>query len=99
MPRIKANKSKKTKVTEEKKKLTVQKISRKSAPVEAGVKKRRWRPGTVAMREIKRYQKSTDLLYPESSVPTQEYFFCYSVKMLLKEAIPDQDFRFQPSAR
>jgi hypothetical protein len=28
----------------------------------APVKKRRYRPGTVALREIRRYQKSTDLL-------------------------------------
>ena len=46
-----------------KKKLGVQKIARKSAPADTGVKKKRkFRPGTVAMREIKKYQKSTDLL-------------------------------------
>jgi len=33
----------------------------------AGVKKKhKWRPGTVALREIRRYQKSTDLLIPRS---------------------------------
>ena len=33
------------------------------APVTGGVKKpHRYRPGTVALREIRRYQKSTDLL-------------------------------------
>ena len=38
------------------------KAALKSAPA-AGVKKpRRYRPGTVALREIRRYQKSTDLL-------------------------------------
>ena len=48
---------------DEKKKLGAQKIARKSAPAQTGVKKkRRFRPGTVAMREIKKYQKSTDLL-------------------------------------
>lgn len=45
-----------------KKNLHSQKVARKSAPVTTGVKKRRWRPGTVALREIKRYQKTTDLL-------------------------------------
>jgi histone H3 len=45
-----------------KKNLHAQKIARKSAPVTTGVKKRRFKPGTVALREIKRYQKSTDLL-------------------------------------
>jgi histone H3 len=39
------------------------KAARKSAPATAGVKKpHRYRPGTVALREIRRYQKSTDLL-------------------------------------
>lgn len=35
----------------------------KTAPPPGGVKKaRRYRPGTVALREIRQYQKSTDLL-------------------------------------
>ena len=39
------------------------KAARKSAPVSGGVKKpHRYRAGTVALREIRRYQKSTDLL-------------------------------------
>src|SRR3954469_24386842 len=39
------------------------KAARKSAPATGGVKKpHRFRPGTVALREIRRYQKSTDLL-------------------------------------
>ena len=37
--------------------------ARKAAPATGGVKKpHRYRPGTVALREIRRYQKSTDLL-------------------------------------
>lgn len=36
---------------------------KKTAPACGGVKKpRRYRPGTVALREIRKYQKSTDLL-------------------------------------
>jgi len=37
---------------------------KKTAPADGGVKVRkfRFRPGTVALREIKRYQKSTSLL-------------------------------------
>lgn len=36
---------------------------RRNAPAVGGVKKpHRYRPGTVALREIRRYQKSTDLL-------------------------------------
>lgn len=39
------------------------KSARKAAPKQGGVKKpHRYRPGTVALREIRRYQKSTDLL-------------------------------------
>ena len=39
------------------------KAARKSAPATGGVKQpHRFRPGTVALREIRRYQKSTDLL-------------------------------------
>lgn len=39
------------------------KAARKSAPAIGGVKKpHRYRPGTVALREIRKYQKSTELL-------------------------------------
>ena len=39
------------------------KAARKSAPATGGVKKpHRYRPGTVALREIRRYQKTTELL-------------------------------------
>ena len=39
------------------------KAARKSAPASGGVKKpHRFKPGTVALREIRKYQKSTDLL-------------------------------------
>ena len=38
------------------------KAARKSAPSTGGVKKpHRYRPGTVALREIRRYQKSNEL--------------------------------------
>jgi histone H3 len=39
------------------------KASRKSGPAFGGVKRpHRYRPGTVALRDIRKYQKSTDLL-------------------------------------
>jgi len=39
------------------------KASRKSAPTTGGTRKpHRYRPGTVALREIRKYQKSTELL-------------------------------------
>ncbi|XP_021694429.1 histone H3-like, partial [Aedes aegypti] len=41
----------------------VTKVARKSAPATGGVKKPYcYRPGTVALREIRRYQNSTELL-------------------------------------
>jgi histone H3 len=41
---------------------------RKSAPGAAGVKKpHRFRPGTVALREIRKFQKGTDLLLRKAS--------------------------------
>ena len=45
------------------------KAARKSAPSGAGVfkKNHRFRPGTVALREIRHYQKSTDTLIPKES--------------------------------
>ena len=67
------------------------KAARKSAPSTAGVKKpHRYRPGTVALREIRRYQKSTDLLIRKA--PFQR---------LCRELTQKQsrgDFRFQASA-
>ncbi|KAI5935744.1 histone H3.1 [Manis javanica] len=44
-------------------KLLASKVAHKSAAATGGVKKpHRYRPGTVALREIRRYQKSTELL-------------------------------------
>merc|ERR1711862_625419 len=45
------------------KKALARKAAIKTAPARGGVKKpHRFRPGTVALREIRRYQKTTDLL-------------------------------------
>ncbi|KAJ1836204.1 histone H3.1 [Coemansia sp. RSA 2711] len=67
------------------------KAARKSAPaVTGGVKKpHRYRPGTVALREIRRYQKSTELLIRK--LPFQR---------LVREIAQDfkTDLRFQSSA-
>jgi histone H3 len=39
------------------------KAARKTAPERGGIKRpHRFRPGTVALREIRRYQKTTELL-------------------------------------
>ena len=66
------------------------KTVRKSAPATGGVKKpHRYRPGTVALREIRRYQKSTELLIHK--LPFQR---------LVREIAQDfkTDLRFQSSA-
>ena len=65
------------------------KAARKSTPT-GGVKKpHRYRPGTVALREIRRYQKSTELLMRK--LPFQR---------LVREIAQDfkSDLRFQSSA-
>ena len=66
------------------------KAARKSAPATGGVKKpHRYRPGTVALREIRRYQKSTDLLLRK--LPFQPI-----VREIIRDfTIPD---RFQSTA-
>uniref|UniRef100_A0A3B3Q9Z7 Zgc:173552 n=1 Tax=Paramormyrops kingsleyae TaxID=1676925 RepID=A0A3B3Q9Z7_9TELE len=62
------------------------KAARKSAPATGGVKKpHRYRPGTVALREIRRYQKSTELLIRK--LPFQEIAQDFKT-----------DLRFQSSA-
>ena len=66
------------------------KTARKSAPLMGGIKKpHRYRPGTVALREIRRYQKSTELLLRK--LPFQR---------LVREVAQDfkSDLRFQSSA-
>ena len=64
--------------------------ARKSAPATGGVKKpHRYRPGTVALREIRKYQKSTELLIRK--LPFQR---------LVREIAQDfkTDLRFQSAA-
>eukprot|EP00500_Bicosoecida_sp_ms1_P002966 CAMPEP_0203814900 /NCGR_PEP_ID=MMETSP0115-20131106/6678_1 /ASSEMBLY_ACC=CAM_ASM_000227 /TAXON_ID=33651 /ORGANISM="Bicosoecid sp, Strain ms1" /LENGTH=196 /DNA_ID=CAMNT_0050723785 /DNA_START=72 /DNA_END=663 /DNA_ORIENTATION=- len=66
------------------------KAARKSAPSTGGVKKpHRYRPGTVALREIRKYQKSTELLIRK--LPFQR---------LIREIAQEfkQDLRFQSTA-
>jgi len=66
------------------------KAARKAAPATGGCKKpHRYRPGTVALREIRKYQKSTDLLLRK--LPFQR---------LVREVTQDVrgDLRFQATA-
>ena len=68
----------------------VSKTARKAAPPSGGIKKpHRFRPGTVAIREIRKYQRSTDLLIRK--LPFQRL-----VKDLAHEKTAD--LRFQASA-
>merc|ERR1711919_10528 len=61
------------------------KAARKSAPATGGVKKpHRYRPGTVALREIRRYQKSTELLIRK--LPFQRLRFQSAAIGALQEA-------------
>lgn len=67
-----------------------QKTARKTAAKSGGMKKpHRYRPGTVALREIRRYQKSTELLIRK--LPFQR---------LVREIASEykNDLRFQSSA-
>ena len=61
----------------------------KAAPLVGTLRKHRYRPGTVALREIRRYQKSTELL--TRRLPFQR---------LVREIAQDfkMDMRFQSSA-
>jgi len=77
-----------TKETARKKNVSVKK--NKSAGAGSGMKKaRRWRPGTVALREIRKFQKGTNLLIQKA--PFQR---------LVREVATShkQDLRFQSSA-
>ena len=71
-------------------KLMAAKAARKTAPAMGGIKKpHRYRPGTVAIREIRKYQKSTELLIKK--LPFQK---------VVREIAQDfnSNLRFQASA-
>jgi len=71
--------------------------SKKTGPAKGGVKpvssqksdggdrkKNRFRPGTVALREIKRYQKSTNLLLPRASFQRVVRSICMEIDNTLR---------------
>ncbi len=71
-------------------KMVAAKAARKSAPSTGGIRKpHRYRPGTVALREIRRYQKSTELLIRK--LPFQRL-----VREIAQEC--KADLRFQSTA-
>ena len=66
------------------------KAALKSAPATGGVKKRhRYRPGTVALRDIRRYQKTTDFCIAKAAIYRE-----------IREESQDYigDLKWQPSA-
>ena len=67
------------------------KAMKKTAPAEGGVKAggRRFKPGTVALREIKRYQKGTNLLLLKAPFQRFVRAICEGI---------DADLRFQSQA-
>lgn len=74
----------------------VKKVSKKTAPAKSGIKKEggekrkiRFRPGTVALREIKRYQKSNAMLLPRAPFQRLVRSICSGI---------DNDLRFQANA-
>ncbi|KAG0021989.1 histone H3.1, partial [Podila clonocystis] len=72
--------------------------ARKSAPATGGVKKpHRYRPGTVALREIRRYQKAR---FSCSFVSTELLIRKLPFQRLVREIAQDfkTDLRFQSSA-
>ncbi len=90
------------------------KSARKSAPATGGVKKpHRYRPGTVALREIRKYQRSTELLIrklpfqrlvreiaqgtPPPSLPSLP-FHSLPISVFLVVAEFKNDLRFQSTA-
>ena len=82
------------KVLADKKKNNKSKMIKKQAPSSAGVKdtekaKRRNKPGTASLREIKRYQRSIDLLLPRA--PFQRL-----VRGIVSES--NDELRFQSQA-
>jgi histone H3 len=80
------------------KKLLAFKAARKK-PVpgiaKAATKKHRRRPGTVAQREIRRYQKSTNLLFPK--LPFQRLVRDIVREMRENKIIIFDSLRFQPT--
>ena len=89
MARTKQTARKSTAQKVPRKQLVAQKIARKSAPATGVKKPHRFKPGTVALREIRKYQKSTDLLIRK--LPFQR---------LVREIAHEfkQELRFQSSA-
>lgn len=85
MARTKQTARKSTAQKVPRKQLAAQKIARKTAPLVSGVKKpHKFKPGTVALREIRKYQKSVRIfnLLKSFSFDFSLPFFFLSVLIL-----------------
>jgi hypothetical protein len=88
MPRTKAVAVKSTEKPS-KKNLHTQKVARKDTPSTTGVKKRRFKPGAKALREIKNYQRSTDLLVSRAGFQRKgNYHSTQFVESLVTSPLP-----------
>ena len=82
------------KMTAKKSAMSKTKAIKKTAPAHGGMKeeerkKRRYKPGTVALREIKRYQKQTEMLLPRAPFQRLVRQICHNF---------DHELRFQSQA-
>ena len=79
-------------MTRSKSQLTTGPVNQPRNPPKGRVKKnRRFRPGTVALRQIRKYQKSTELLIRK--LPFQRL-----VREVVQELFPTESYRFQSTA-
>jgi histone H3/H4 len=75
------------------------KAAHKSAPDAGGVKKpHRYRPGTVALREIRRYQKSTDLLLRKEPFKRLVYQVATQIFAVCRHLKPNSPYKFTSSS-
>ena len=98
MPRSKLVAKKAGGLFKDRKKLLSQGMNRKSAPIANKIKKRRWKPGDKILREIQKYQKSSDLLISKALFQRQGKKTLILVKKILSEINLNTKFRFQSNA-
>ena len=97
MPKVKATAKKSAQLAEDKTQMAAQssaasKTAKQAAAVAAKTKEKkklRFKPGTIALREIRRYQKSTQMLMPRAPFQRLVRNICSSI---------DGDLRFQSQA-
>ena len=91
MARTKQTARKSTAQKVPRKQLAAQKIARKSAPLVSGVKKHhKFKPGTVALREIRKYQKSVRKLCITTSELNGRYLFFLFIFCSYLDRLVDQ---------